>query len=135
MPAVHIEDMTYDWFKERELERIGTSSDFRFAASLYLHAGEQPANPGLEAALTYVTDTETADVPPHLRKEAARLASGLRIIQMADPVLNADFADAVMSYEAAGGSITDDFSPSWAGKVVQRVLAGMPGAAALPQAA
>jgi hypothetical protein len=127
--------MTYDWFKERELERIGTSSDFRFAASLYLHAGEQPADPDLEAALTYATTKDATEVPPHLRKEVSRLASGLGIIQMADPVLGADFADAVMSYEAAGGSIVRDFSPAWAAGVVHRVLAGMPGEAPLQQAA
>ncbi len=124
----------YDWFKERELERIGTCSDFRFAASLYLHAGKQPADPDLESALTYATTTDAADVPPHLRKEVSRLAAGLRIIQMTDPVLGADFADAVMSYEAAGGSIAEDFSPTWAAGVVERVLDGL-AESSLPQAA
>lgn len=126
--------MTYDWFKERELERIGTSSDFRFAASLYLHAGEKPADPGLELALTYATTTEPRNVPPHLRKEVSRIASGQRIIELTDPVLGTDFADAVISYEAAGGSIVRDFSPAWAEGVVQRVLNGLQGET-LPQAA
>jgi hypothetical protein len=127
--------MTYDWFKERELDRIGTSSDFRFAASLYLYAGTEPSDPGLEAALTYATTTEPQDVPAHLRKEASRLASGQRIIEMTDPVLGADFADAVISYEEAGGSIVRDFSPAWAAGVVQRVLTGLAESSTLPRAA
>lgn len=65
----------------------------------------------------------------------ARLASGQRICELTDPVLGSDFADALLSYREAGGSVETDFSPHWAEGVVQRVLAGMPGAGALPQAA
>ncbi|NSX37156.1 hypothetical protein HTS88_12180 [Pseudarthrobacter oxydans] len=126
--------MTYDWFKERELERIGTSSDFRFAASLYLHAGTEPSDTRLEEALTYANTTDPRTISPHLRKEVFRLASGQRIIELTDPVLGADFADAVISYEAAGGSLAQDFSPAWAAGVIERILAGTRGIAH-PQAA
>lgn len=54
--------MTYDWFKERELERIHGNSDFRFAASLFLYSGEHRTDPGLKAALTYAADTAPGDV-------------------------------------------------------------------------
>lgn len=133
--AVHIYGMTYDWFKERELERIRSNSDFRFTASLYLLAGDKPAAPDLEAALTFVVAAQPADVPQHLRKDVSRLASGQRILQMTDGVLGSDFADALISYQEAGGSVEQDFSPAWAAGVVQRVMAAMPGATAHRQAA
>lgn len=44
-------------------------------------------------------------------------------------------ADAIISYREARGSLETDFSPGWAGGVIDRVLAGMPGATALPHAA
>ena len=126
---------TYDWFKERELERIRSNSDFRFAASLYLHVGAHAADPELQAVLDYVTTAPAAAVPAHLRKDVDRLASGQRILEMTDGVLGSDFADAIISYQEAGGSLENDFSPGWAEGVIDRVLAGMPGATALPQAA
>lgn len=127
--------MTYDWFKERELERIHSNSDFRFAASLFLYAGEHGTDPGLQAALGYVSEAEPDAVPQEIRKDVARLASGRRIFELTDPVLGSDFADALLSYREAGGSVETDFSPHWAERVVQRVVAGMPGSSALPQAA
>lgn len=126
---------TYNWFKERELERITGSSDFRFTASLYLYASDHATDPELQSVLEYVTTVDPADAPQHLRKEISRLASGQRILELTDPVLGGDFADAIISYREAGGSIERDFSPLWAEGVIQRLLAGMPGTAALPQAA
>jgi hypothetical protein len=126
---------TYDWFKERELERIRTSSDFRFTASLYLYVGAHAADPSLQAALEYVTTVKTEDVPAALRKDVTRLAAGQRIMELTDGVLGSDFADALIGYQEAGGSLEQDFSPEWAEGVVHRVLAGLPGTAALPQAA
>lgn len=67
------------------------------------------------------------DVPAHLRKDVSRLASGQRIIEMTDPVLGSDFANALLSYKEAGGSVEQDFSPEWAALVIRRVLAGIPG--------
>lgn len=127
---------SYDWFKERELERIRTSSDFRFTASLYLHIGAHATDPELQTVLEYVTTVPAAAVPAHLRKDVYRLASGQRTLELTDGVLGSDFADAIISYREAGGSLETDFSPGWAGGVIGRVLTGMPGTQeALPQAA
>lgn len=125
----------YDWFKERELERIHGNSDFRFAASLFLHAGEHRTDAGLQAALAYAAGTKADAVPQVIRKDVARLASGQWIFELTDPVLGSDFADALLSYREAGGSVEADFSPHWAAGVIQRVLTGMPGMDAQTQAA
>jgi hypothetical protein len=125
----------YDWFKERELERIRGNSDFRFAASLYLHVGAHAEDPELGAVLEFVTTAPDASVPTHLRKDVDRLASGQRILELTDCVLNSDLADAIISYREAGGSLEDDFSPIWAGEVIDRILAGTTGTSAVPQTA
>lgn len=94
-----------------------------------------PLTPELEAVLDYVADAPAAAVPAHLRKDVDRLSSGQRILELTDAVLGSDFADAIISYREAGGSLENDFSPCWAQDVIDRVLAGMPGSMVLPQAA
>lgn len=126
---------TYDWFKECELERIGSSSDFRFAASFYLYARAQATDPDLGAALAYVSEAGVEGAEPALRRDILRLRSAYRIMDLKEHVVGGDFADAIINYRKAGGLLEQDFSPRWAEAVIGRVLAGMPQSSALPRAA